>query len=64
MDISERYKHRIIEEATIYKGDNRKLREFERRVNAAAAELCMNDVGLLNTRGELLQSARRKVADE
>ena len=33
-------------------------------MNAAAAELCLSDVSLLNRRGELLEKARKKVADE
>ena len=37
--MSESYKQRIIEEATIYKGVRRELTEFEKRVNSASAEL-------------------------
>ena len=33
-------------------------------MNAAAAELCLSNVSLLNRRGELLEKARKKVADE
>ena len=40
------------------------LKEFERRVNSAAAELCLNDVKLLDNCGKLLQLARKKVADD
>ena len=61
----EEHKQRIIQEATIYKPTSKhKLKEFEVRVNAAAAELCLNNVSLLNRCGELLQEARKKVADD
>ena len=33
-------------------------------VNAAAIEICLNDVSMLDNRGELLQKARKKVADD
>ena len=33
-------------------------------MNAAAVELCLRDVSLLNKRGELLELARKRVADE
>lgn len=33
-------------------------------MNAAAADLCLKNVGLLDRRGELLQLARKKVAEE
>lgn len=33
-------------------------------MNDAAIELCLADVGLLDRRGELLQKARKKVADD
>ena len=63
-DFTESYKPRITEEATIYKTTKRELKEFEKQVNAAAVELCLNNVRLLSRRGELLEMARKKVADE
>ena len=42
----------------------RQLKHFEKLVNDAAVELCLADVSLLDRRGELLQKARRKVADD
>lgn len=63
-NLREEYRRRIVEEATIYKGTKRELTDFEKCVNAAAAELCLNNVDLLNQRGELLQKARKKVSDD
>ena len=60
--VSESYKQRIIEEATVYKGTRRELTEFEKRVNSAAAELCLSNISLVSRRGELLQKAREKAA--
>ena len=60
--MSESFKQRIIEEATIYKG-KRELKDFEKRVNAAAADLCLNNLSLLSNRGELLWKAREKAAE-
>ena len=48
----------------IYKRKEGELKEFEKHVNFAAAELCLNDVRLLDNRGKLLQLARKKVADD
>ena len=62
-DMSESYKLRVMEEATIYKGKRRELTAFEKKVNSAAAELCLSDVSLLNRRGELLQIARQKASE-
>lgn len=61
--MSESFKTRIIKEATIYKGKRRELTEFEKKVNVAAAELCLSDISLLDRRGELLQKARKKAAE-
>ena len=62
--MSEKHKAQIIEGATIYKGKKREITQFESHVNKAAAELCFNYPTLLNRRGELLQQARSKVANE
>ena len=40
------------------------MKDFEKLVNDAAIELCLADVSLLDKRGELLQKARKKVADD
>lgn len=64
MDLSDTYKQRIAEEATIYKVKKRELTDFEKRVNSAAVQLCLEDVSLLNRRGELLQQARKRVAED
>ena len=48
----------------MYKGKYRELKEFEKRVNDAAIELCLDDVSLHEGRGDLLAMARRKVAED
>lgn len=64
-DFSESYKQQITEQAAIYKKtDKRDLKDFEKKVNTAAADLCLKDVSLLKRRGELLEKARKKVADD
>ena len=40
------------------------LKEFEKQVNSASANLCLRDASLLNDRGQLLALARKKVADD
>ena len=35
-----------------------------KKVNAAAGEICISDLSLLTRRGELLEMARRMVAEE
>ena len=54
----------MIRESIIYKEGKRELRDFEKRVNAAASELCLENVGLLDRRGELLNLARKRVMEE
>ena len=62
---SDKDKQKIREEACIYKNTkNRDLTEFEKRVNAAAGEICISDLSLLSRRGELLEKARRMVAEK
>ena len=62
---SEEYKQQIRDKAYIYKKtESRDLTEFETRVNMAAGELCLNDISLINRRGDLLEKARKRVADE
>ena len=63
-EITDSYKQQIADEAIIYKADKRGLKEFEKRVNAAAVELCLRDVTLLKRRGDILEKARKKVADD
>lgn len=63
-EITESYKQQIANESIIYKAGKRKLKEFETKVNAAAVELCLRDVTLLKRRGELLEKARKKVAED
>lgn len=58
------YKNRIIEQSVIYQKSRGELTEFQKRVNSAAADLCLHDIKLLDNRGTLLQQARKKVADE
>ena len=53
-----------MEESRIYKRPDEELKPFERSVNAAARDLCLKDVSLLNRRSTLLESARKKVAEE
>ena len=62
--MSESYKQHIVKRSVIYQKSEGELKEFEKRVNSAAADLCLRDVKLLDKRGMLLQLARRKVADE
>ena len=62
--VSETYKVQITEQAAFYKSDKRELKVFEKRVNAASAELCLKDLSLLKRRGELLELSRKKVADD
>lgn len=62
--MTEAYKKHVIEKSVIYRRNEGELKEFERQVNSAAAELCLNDVKLLDNRGKLLQLARKKVADD
>ena len=62
--MSESYKRHVIEKSVIFRKKERELKEFEKRVNSAAADLCLSDVSLLNKRGTLLQLARKKVADD
>ena len=52
------------EKSVIYRKREGELREYEKRVNSAAGELCLRDVSLLVKRGKLLQLARKKVADD
>ena len=57
----------IEEQAVIYrKVANRPLSDFQIRVNAAAIELALSEPNLLRkgNRGELLERARKKVADD
>jgi len=61
---SESYKQQITQQAAIYKTDKRDLKDFEKRVNSAAAELCLKDLSLLKRRGDLLEMARKKVAED
>lgn len=63
-EITESYKQQIANKSIIYKADKRKLKEVEKKVNAAAVELCLKDVTLLKRRGELLEKARKKVAED
>ena len=49
-EITESYKQQIANKSIIYKADKRKLKEFEKKVNAAAVELCLKDVTLLKRR--------------
>ena len=52
-----------MEEATIYKGKRREFTAFEKKINSAAAELCLSDVSFLNRQRELLHKARTKAAE-
>ncbi len=58
---SESFKKQIAEQAAFYKGEKRELKDFEKQVNVAAAELCLHDLSLLKRRGELLELSRKKV---
>ena len=60
-DFSEDYKKQIKGKACIYKKTNQ---EFEQMVNMAAGELRLNDISLISRRGDLLEKARKRVADE
>lgn len=64
-ELTESYKQQIAEQATIYKKtEKRELKEFEKKVNEAAVELCLRDATLLRKRGELLEKARKRVAED
>ena len=63
-ELNETDKQEIAEQALIYKTEKRELTEFEKKVNEAAVELCLKDTTLLRTHGELLEKARKKVADD
>lgn len=47
----------IIEKSVIYRRKG-ELKEFEKRVNSASADICLRDASLLNDRGKLLMLAR------
>ncbi len=58
-------KQHIAEQATINKKtEKRELTEFEKKVNEAAVELYLRNANLLRKRGDLLEKARKKVADD
>ena len=59
---SESYRQQIAEQAALF--TKPELKDFQKKVNAAATELCLKDLSLLKRRGELLQMARKKVADD
>lgn len=52
-----------MEESKIYKRPDEQLKSFEKCVNAAAKDLCLEDVSLLSRRGTLLDLARKRVAE-
>ena len=65
--VDDKMRKEIEEQAVIYhKTANRPLNDFEIRVNDAAIELAVGDPSLLRkgNRGELLDKARKKVADD
>ena len=53
--LSEAYRRHVSEKSVIYRKREGELREYEKRVNSAAGELCLRDVSLLVKRGKLLQ---------
>lgn len=62
--LSQAYKNRVVEESKIYRRPEEQLKDFERRVNEAAKDLCLSDISLLNKRNVLLKLARKKVAED
>ena len=55
----------ITQMATIYKKESKRpLTNYQRRVNEAAVELCLQNPGLLHTRKTLIETARSKIIDE
>lgn len=67
VSVDDKVRKEIEEQAVIYrKTTNRPLSDFEIRVNDAAVELAVGEPSLLRkgNRGELLERARKKVADD
>jgi len=57
---SESYRQQISEQAALF--TKPELKDFQKKVNAAATELCLKDLSLLKRRREVLQMVRKKVA--
>lgn len=64
-ELHDEAKKEIEEQATIYRNPkNCPLTDFHIRVNEAAKQLAVSKQSLVRKRGELLELARKKVADE
>ena len=63
--LNEEVRQEITDQAIIFrKTTNRPLSDFQLRVNEAAIELALAQPSLVRKRGELLEMARKKVADD
>ena len=63
--LSDNITQEITQQATIFRRtSNQPLSDFQLRVNEAAIELALAQPSLIRKRGELLENARKKVADD
>ena len=63
--LSDNITQEITQQATIFRRtSNRPLSDFQLHVNEAAIELALTQPSLIRKRGELLENARKKVADD